>query len=96
MFLEAFGIQGKGDFTEKLERHVVRPLRTSQFRGQQRYMEGPLTRVLLRTTGGFVENIGYDDSLMRIRFSLQLSCKIQDRYCVGRKHRTVYLKLNLS
>lgn len=59
-------------------------------------MEGPLTRVLLRTTGGFVENIGYDDSLMRIRFSLQLSCKIQDRYCVGRKHRTVYLKLNLS
>lgn len=34
VFLEATGIQGNGDFTEKLEKHVVRPLRTPrQFRG---------------------------------------------------------------
>ena len=75
MFLEAFGIQGNGDVTEKWEKHVVKPSRTSQLRGQQQYLEGPLTGVLMRETAGFVENVGYDGPLMGIRSSLWLSCK---------------------
>lgn len=40
----------------------------------------PLTSVLMRRTVGFVEMLNM--TLMRIRFSLRLSYKIQDDYCM--------------
>lgn len=41
---------------------------------------GPLTSVLVRRTVGFVQLLNM--TLMRIRFSLRLSYKIQDDYCM--------------
>ena len=40
------------------------------------------TGILRRKTGGVVESVEYD-TLMRTRFSLGLSYKIQNGYCTG-------------
>lgn len=76
--------------TEKLDKPCgVELLRIpSQFRGQQQYVEGLLLGFLRRKQyvvfvfGGFFWDAKCE-SLMRIRFSLGLSYKIQNAYCMG-------------